>query len=338
MNKIIRSLCYFTSKPTRETIAELERLGTLLIEKGFEIQTKRVCSPEVEKIISLDSEFASDAYIFGVGSVSKNQLDHLLKALLSTKDTSFNLDLSDREISVTDAAVLFTIIEANPSKTFNFSYVFNNSPSSPFFPSGSYAEDGFSVGLQPTDLSENCRTLTEWFEGLKQAWLEIDSIFKNHPEFLGIDSSVAPLFAGKGSLVNFVKRLGYEFPHSVTTDLYLSITAFLKKEPPKPIGLCGIMFPCLEDFELADEYEKGNFTVERNIYLALHSGLGIDTYPIGVDEEPQRVLEILKLVQGLSNKYRKPLSIRFVSDGRTKIGGKTSFGNQYLKDVVVEKL
>lgn len=98
------------------------------------------------------------------------------------------------------------------------------------------------------------------------------------------------------------------------------------------------MFPCLEDFELADEFEKGNFTVERNIYLSLHSGLGIDTYPIGIDESPQRVLEILKLIQGLSNKYNKPLSTRFVSDGKAKIGQKTDFQNQYLKDVVVRKL
>ena len=80
------------------------------------------------------------------------------------------------------------------------------------------------------------------------------------------------------------------------------------------------MFPALEDFELSDEYEKGNFTIERNIYLSLHSGLGIDTYPIGIDEKPERILEILKLLQALSNKYKKSLSARFVSDGKAKSG------------------
>ena len=98
------------------------------------------------------------------------------------------------------------------------------------------------------------------------------------------------------------------------------------------------MYPCLEDFELADEYEKGNFSIERNIYLSLHSGLGIDTYPIGIDEKPERVLEILQLLQNLSNKYKKPLSARFVSDGKAKIGEKTDFKNQYLKDVTVRPL
>src|SRR3990172_923395 len=98
------------------------------------------------------------------------------------------------------------------------------------------------------------------------------------------------------------------------------------------------MLPCLEDFELAEEYENGNFSIERNVFLSLHSGLGIDTYPIGIDEKSQRVADILKLVQGLSNKYQKPLSARFVSDGKAKIGGKTDFGNQYLKDVVINPL
>ena len=98
------------------------------------------------------------------------------------------------------------------------------------------------------------------------------------------------------------------------------------------------MFPCLEDFELAEEFEKGNFPLERNIYLSLHSGLGIDTYPIGIDENRRRVMEILKLIKGLSIKYQKPLSVRFVSDGKAKIGVITDFKNQFLKDVAVRKL
>lgn len=97
------------------------------------------------------------------------------------------------------------------------------------------------------------------------------------------------------------------------------------------MGLCGLMLPALEDFELAKEYEKGNFSIERNIYLSLHSGLGIDTYPIGVDEKPEKMVEILKLLQSLSNKFNKPLSARFVSDGKAKIGERTNFKNQYCK-------
>ncbi|MCX6789510.1 MAG: hypothetical protein NTZ42_02775 [Candidatus Gribaldobacteria bacterium] len=46
----------------------------------------------------------------------------------------------------------------------------------------------------------------------------------------------------------------------------------------------------------------------------------------------------MRLMQQLSNKYKKPLSARFVSDGQAKIGEKTDFKNQYLKDVIVREL
>ena len=116
------------------------------------------------------------------------------------------------------------------------------------------------------------------------------------------------------------------------------IKSVIVENNPKPAGLCGIMLPCLEDTVLADEYEKGNFSIERNIYLSLHSGLGIDTYPIGIDESTEKILEILKLLQALSNKYSKPLSARFVLDGKARIGEKTDFKNAYLQDVVVRRL
>ncbi len=184
----------------------------------------------------------------------------------------------------------------------------------------------------------DCKNVAEWLEKMKIVWGEIDSLLKSVDGYLGIDSSIAPLFQDSSSLVNFIKRLGLNFSHSATTDIYTTISKFIKENNPKPIGLCGLMFPCLEDFELAEEYEKGNFNIERNIFLSLHSGLGIDTYPIAVNQDEKRVVEILKLVQQLSNKYEKPLSARFVSDGKAKIGEKTDFKNQYLKNVIIREL
>jgi len=49
-------------------------------------------------------------------------------------------------------------------------------------------------------------------------------------------------------------------------------------------------------------------------------------------------LEILKLLQSLSNKFKKPLSARLVSDGKAKIGERADFKNQYLKDVFIRPL
>jgi len=337
-NKIVRTVCYFTENPSLETIKLLEKISESLIKRGYGIQTKRVCSPSIEKIKDLDSRLTNDSYCLAVGSLNLKQIQTQLDDLLNTKNISFNTDLTSEKINTEHIEILSEIIKERAEGTFKFAYTFNNPPSTPFFPSAYFKEEGFSIGLQPTNLAENCTNLEEWFTKLKNAWSEICDLFKENKEFLGIDSSIAPLYTGSGSLINFIKKLGMNFSQSVTTDTYLRITEFLKRDNPKPVGLCGLMFPCLEDFELADEYEKGNFDLERNLFLSLHCGLGIDTYPIGVDENPQRILGILLLVQGLSRRYQKPLSVRFVSDGKTKIGGKSNFQNQFLKDVVIRPL
>ena len=192
--------------------------------------------------------------------------------------------------------------------------------------------------MQSPNLASSVSSIDEWLNRKKSVWKEINQIFENNVDFLGIDASTAPLYRGDGSLIGFIEKLGYNFTESTTTDIWTRITNFINDENTNSIGLNGLMLPCLEDFELADEYEKGNFSIERNIFLSLQSGLGIDTYPIGIDESPKRVLNILKTIQSLSNKYDKPLSVRFVSDGKAKIGNRTSFKNKYLKDVIIRKL
>ena len=250
---------------------------------------------------------------------------------------SFNLDLGDG-VREGDADILFRLIRARPSKTFQFTYTFNNPHSSPYFPSAHRQRNGFSLGLQPTNLAAGCTTLNQWLERMQHAWETLCSLLDNESDFLGIDSSIAPLSGGDGSLVAFIRKLHGSFAHSVTTDTWLRISSFIKEHNPRPAGLCGIMLPCLEDDELAAEYAAGEFSVERNIYLSLHSGLGVDTYPVGMDETPERILAILRTLYGLSQKYKKPLSARFVSDGRARIGETTDFGNAYLKDVVIRPL
>lgn len=333
-NKIIRTICLFRKEIKGDEEERLTQISNLLTNNGYGIQTKRICSPK--RFGEIDSN--NKELLLSVGTVGFKEACESLSDFYTSRD-NFNIELSKVDLSLDHTKVLFDIIKNSPSMTFNFAYVFNNVSSSPFMPAANYDKDGFSIGLQSTDLSEGKDSLEDWLNENKKVWLELNSLLENEPGFLGIDSSVAPLFKGKSSLVNFVNRIDQKgFVHSVTTDIYTQITKFIKENNPNPVGLCGLMLPCLEDFELAMEYEKGNFSIERNIYLSLHSGLGIDTYPIGVDEDPGRVLEILKLIQALSNKYNKPLSARFVSDGKTRIGEKTNFQNQYLYDVVIRKL
>lgn len=336
-NEIVRSVCYFTNTPDQQAVSKVNDLAAKITEQGYEVQTRRICSP-FENPKELEKRIGDTTILLGVGSLLLQQALDNLPDFYEAETVSFNTDLTSGPIDASHTQVLFELLKNKPDLTFNFAYVFNNRPSSPYFPSAAYERNGFAIGLQPTDLSESCTTLDEWLQKVKASWDKLHEMFGDHPDFLGIDSSIAPIFDGKGSLVNFIKRLGLSFDQSVTTDTYLQITEFLKKHNPKAVGLCGLMMPCLEDFELAEEYEQGNFSVERNIFLSLHSGLGIDTYPIGIDEDPQRIAQILQLIQGISNKYQKPLSVRFVSDGKAKIGDKTDFQNQYLKDVTVRKL
>ena len=333
-NKIIRTICYFQKEPNEDVFQKLDNLEKLFKLKGFEVQTKRLNSSDIKRAVELDNIYAKKGYFLSVGSVTKNEISKLL----NTNNVAFNIDLTNKSLDLDDVEILFALINNHPTKTFNFTYVFNNPVSSPFFPAANYGRDGFSIGLQPTNLAEGCTETKQWLGKMKVTWTEITQLLATNEEFIGIDSSIAPFRAGNSSLVNFIRKLSGTFEKSVTTNIYTQITEFIKKENPKPVGLCGLMFPCLEDFELTDEYEKGKFSIERNIYLSLHSGVGIDTYPIGIDEKPERVLEILKLIQNLSNKFKKSLSARFVSDGKSKIGEKTNFKSKYLKDTIIKPL
>ncbi|HVW23465.1 MAG TPA: DUF711 family protein [Candidatus Saccharimonadales bacterium] len=336
--KIIRTICYFAKEVTPEVIEKLDAVAQKLEHAGYLIQTKRICSPTLD-MTALETAVNNPDYLLSVGSLSLERAVEQLPQFFSSRSINFNVDLTGAEIDNEHVDLLFRIISEKPSATFNFTYVFNNAKSSPYFPSADYEKDGFSIGLQPTDLSEGCTSLEQWLDAMKNCWAEIANIFSVDSDFLGIDTSVAPLSGSvAGSFVGFVKRLGLDFSQSTTTDFYTTITNFIKQHNPKYIGLSGMMLPCLEDDELAAEYDKGNFSIERNVFLSLHSGLGIDTYPIGVDERPERVIEILKLIQALSNKYQKPLSARFVSDGKSKIGEKSDFQNQYLTDCTIRPL
>jgi uncharacterized protein (UPF0210 family) len=336
LNKVVRSICYFSDNLDSGVPDKLAEIARRLEKRGYEIQTKRICIQGFD-IKEIDAAFEDPSLYLSAGALERESAIEQIEDFLNAQNLAFNLDLSSG-VQTQDTDLLYKIIQQKPQKTFSYAYTFYNPPSSPFFPSAAYSKDGFSLGLQPTDLSAGCKSIDDWLKKMKLIWNEINLIFQHDADFLGLDASVAPLFSGHSSLVDFVKRVHKSFSRAVTTDVFLHISKFLKDHNPKPIGLCGIMFPCLEDFELAAEYEKGNFSIERNIFLSLHSGLGIDTYPIGIDESPARVFEILCLLHGVAQKYKKPLSARFVSDGRAKIGAQTDLKNPYLKDVVVRPL
>lgn len=333
--RIVRSLCYFSDAPDAAVAERLHELGVRLQEAGFTVQTRRLCGG-ADNISSLRG-LCGDHLPGCLGTLGRDAASSCLDDFMDAPPLFFNLDPGDGVLEE-DVDLLQRIMCEHPAKTFQFAFTFNNAHSSPYFPSAHRRHDGFSLGLQPVNLAAGCGSLDQWLDRMRHAWETLCSLLDTENDFLGIDSSVAPLDGGDGSLVKFIKKLHGSFKASVTTDTWLRISSFIREHNPRPAGLCGIMLPCLEDNDLAEEYEKGEFPVERNIYLSLHSGLGVDTYPVGMDEKPERILEILRTLHGLSDKYRKPLSARFVSDGRAKIGERTAFNNPVLKDVVVRPL
>jgi hypothetical protein len=233
--------------------------------------------------------------------------------------------------------ILYRIMKETPSFTFNFSFIFNPITSTPFFPSACHERDGFSFGLQSPNLYEAGMNLDDWFSRKESVWQElIDEFSQNDDQFIGIDSSIAPLF--NGSFLGVLRSLAKQESVTIvdesdplasiaTSGLLTGITSRLRRRETRVAGMCGLFMPALEDFALADQYEKGNFSIERNVFVSLHSGLGIDTYPIGIDQCVERVVNILECVQSLSNKFDKSLSVRFVSDGKVKTKIGVSFSN-----------
>jgi uncharacterized protein (UPF0210 family) len=333
--KVIRTICYFTRDPGVKIIERLADLSRRLEARDFTVQTQRVCT---ERLTIEEAERRISSIRIGVGPISlataAEQADNLCRA----RNAYFHIDCTDDDIGLDHARLLQRIIKSCAGKTFNVAFSFRSPVSSPYFPCARYEREGFSIGLQPTNLATGVSTLDKWLNCMRETWLEIQATFESESDFLGIDSSVAPHIGEGCSLVEALQSAGISFEKAILSDTFLRITDFVQTKNPNPVGLCGLMLPCVEDKHLAELYERGEFSLERNLFLSLQCGVGIDTYPIGIDEPAESIAAVLRLVQGLSRKHDKPLSVRFVSDGRAGIGDHTDFDNPHMCDVVVRRL
>lgn len=332
---IVRSVCLAVRELTPESMARLDHLVGLLEASDMTVQTRRVLSPG--PIARFRDVFTAHETYFSIGQVSLAGLADQWDDFLLDDRVSCFIDLTESPPTMEHVDMLFRLIKHSPGKTFHLSFSTNTPAGSPFFPTARFELEGFSVGLQAANLAGR-GSIQEWRQRMINVWAGVENCFSSYGDYLGIDSSMTSLGSGEGSLVHHATRFQNSFQRSWLTSFYVDLTEFLSTRNPRPTGLCGLMLPCLEDFELAREYEAGNFEVADNLYLSMHSGLGIDTYPIGVDEDPHTILDILQLSRALSLKHQKCISVRFISDGRARIGDRTHFQNKYLKDVLVRPL
>ena len=147
MEKIVRSVCIFSSDTDAEHLAEKHsEIEAKLFQSGYSIQTQRACFAN-SKIIEIEDAFrnAESDFILSAGSlhrVSANeQSDTFIESILPI---AINLHIDD-QVREEDVSLLFKIIEQNASKTFHFTYSFNNVLNSPFFPAANFGQDGLTI-------------------------------------------------------------------------------------------------------------------------------------------------------------------------------------------------
>lgn len=344
--KVIRTLTYFLPHAVADwqpTMARIAALYDRAIAAGYEVQTLRLCSPHLcaGQLPTLGENLPLLLCSWGTLDMAAADFESRVADWWSSDDALFfNINLQ-AEPTRAHVDFLMETLKRRPLKLFHFAYTVAAADNrSPFFPSAHSEREGFAVGLQTTDLAVGAATLGDWLERKRAVWAEIIELFGAENDFMGIDSSVAPLFENGSSLFEHLARWypNYSMSRLATMPIFTQITNFIKTQNPMPTGLCGLMLPCLEDFALARHYDNGDFDTERNLYLSLHSGLGIDTYPFGIDQDAGRMLEVLQLLYALGTKYKKPLSVRWISDGISKIGEQSRFENQFLLDAKIRAI
>ncbi len=350
--KILRTITYFlpaeaTNGDFQAAVKRLHTLHDKAERAGWQVQTLRLCSRalEAQSLPQLPAHL-QPKMLYTWGALQPTDADWAarVQAWRGSGSTPlfFHRPFAAAETpQAADIDFLLQTLRENPLKLFHFGFAFASPLNgSPFFPVAQRQRTGFALGLQSTNLAADCPHMEAWFAAQSSAWSELQNLLKSESDFLGIDSSIAPLYEQEGSLIYHLRRW---FPKSslyelATSDVFCRMTQFIKQENPAPLGLCGLMLPCLEDFELAKLYEEGEFSTERNLFLSLHCGVGIDTYPIGIDESPERLLQVLRLTQALAQKHQKMLSIRWISDGISRIGERSRFANPFLSEAVLRPI
>lgn len=85
-NKTIRTICLFTDNSTVKDIDKIKEISKILSEKGFEIQTTRICSSG-KSVKELKSLFNDSISYLSVGTLSMKEAQNQLNDFFQTKNT-----------------------------------------------------------------------------------------------------------------------------------------------------------------------------------------------------------------------------------------------------------
>ncbi|NQU64783.1 MAG: hypothetical protein HQ517_10965, partial [SAR324 cluster bacterium] len=72
MEKIVRSICYFTDQPGEKTCERVREIEQTLKNLDYSIQTLRICSGR-KTIIDLESKVADETFLLSVGRMNREE-------------------------------------------------------------------------------------------------------------------------------------------------------------------------------------------------------------------------------------------------------------------------
>lgn len=241
-------------------------------------------------------------------------------------------------------------MSANGYDNFRIGASCNCAPGGAFFPFAHHdGAPSFSLALElpqlfhsvldrsPPNASAACEAL---YGALTQELTEVDELAKTIARdtgviYRGIDASLAPYPAERGSVGQLVERLGVE-EYGCHGTLYTTarLTDVLRRgiaaSAVKSVGFNGVMDSMLEDPVIAQRGRTKSFDIDSLLAFAAVCGCGLDMIPVPGDVLVEELASMIIDVAGLSSALNKPLGARLLPIPGRSANELTEFGHDFL--------
>lgn len=362
------------SKTILQAIHFLAGAREEFITQGYEVQTLRIATQNLHKIIDgdfnvqvmdqlveIDQILIDNNIMLSIGELLDG--DQFLEdlpawtALLvsKTSNISFSVPIASKDAGIHDhsiklaAAICKALAMNSPGGEANFRFTASaNCPSGiPFFPAAYHnGPQGFSIGLEYPNLITSVFETSNWSNAeenlqaaLEAAFKPVEKIGRNLETsewaYYGLDTSPAPgLDASIGQSIETLTRKPFG-SHSTLRACGL-ITGVIKQLDLKTCGYSGLMLPVIEDKVLAQRAMEGRYSVDELLLYSSVSGTGLDVVPLAGAISKETLSGIYQDLAALSLKYfNKALSARLFPIPDKKAGEKVKFENPYLTECIV---
>lgn len=356
----------------------LQRARERFISAGYEVQTLRIALAPMISAMShaaredalgplkqLDLLLQEQGIIMSLGPVSESDHDDAALAdwasvlVRETRSISFSTIVASSRLGVhaqaarTSARIMKSLARALPGglANFRFAAAANIPAGTPFFPVAWHdGPDAFAVGLEAAALVEQAwesnpellnaeAQLRDVFDRALQPIASIcaDIAARESREWRGIDASPAPGM-DRSISAGIEKLLGAPFGSASTLNACATLTAAIKSLSVKTCGYSGLMLPVLEDPLLAQRASEQRFSVRDLLLYSSVCGTGLDVVPIAADTSLETLSGLVLDVAALSNRLRKPLSVRLLLVPDKKAGEVATFDDPLLTSCKVMQI